>query len=71
MFAKVGTGMLWNLFSLILLLLRLASLTHENPQRRKIVLGMRPVGCKDQPILICVFVEISHSCNFCDSYYGC
>ena len=32
--------------SLILLPLRLESLKHKNPQRRKIIHGMRPVGCK-------------------------
>ena len=54
--------------SVILLPLRPASLMHKNPQRRKIIHGMRPVGCKDQSIEH-VFVEISHSCNFCGSYY--
>ena len=35
---------------------------------------MRPEGCKDRLIdrsELCVFVEISHLCNFCGSYYGC
>ena len=32
----------------ILLPLRPASLTHKNPQRRKIIHGMRPVGHKDR-----------------------
>ena len=31
----------------ILLPLRPASLTHKNPQGRKIVHGTRPVGCKE------------------------
>ena len=34
----------------ILLPLRPASLTHKNPQRHKIIHGMHPVGCEDQPI---------------------
>ena len=33
--------------SVILLPLRPASLTHKNPQRRKIIRGMRPVGRKE------------------------
>ena len=40
-------------FSVILLPLRPASLTHKNPhrgQRRKIIHGMSPVGCKDRSI---------------------
>ena len=32
--------------SLILLPLCLESLMHKNPQRRKTIHGMRPVGCK-------------------------
>ena len=32
----------------ILVALRPASLTHKNPQRRKIFHGMRPVGQKDR-----------------------
>ena len=36
--------------AVILLLLRAASLTNKNPQRRKIIHGMRPVGCKDRLI---------------------
>ena len=46
----------------ILVALRPASLTHKNPQRRKIFHGMRPVGRKDRSnrsIWTCVFVEIS------------
>ena len=53
---------------MILLPLHSASLMHKNPQRRKIIHGMRPVGCEDQSIEH-VFVEISRSCNFCGSYY--
>ena len=34
----------------ILLPLRPASLTHKNPQRSKIIHGMRPIGYKDQSI---------------------
>ena len=36
--------------SVILSPLRPASLTHKNPQRRKIVHGMRPLGLKDRSI---------------------
>ena len=36
--------------SAILLPLCPASLTHKNPQRRKIICGMRPVGRKDRLI---------------------
>ena len=36
--------------AVILLPLRPASLTYKNPQRRKIVHGMRPVGHKEQSI---------------------
>ena len=46
-----------------------ASLTHKNPQRNKIIYGMRPVGPKERSKR--VFVEISLSCKFCGSYYGC
>ena len=53
---------------MILLPLHSASLMHKNPQRRKIIHGMCPVGCEDQSIEH-VFVEISRSCNFCGSYY--
>ena len=35
---------------MILLPLRLASLTHKNPKRRKIICGMGPVGRKDRLI---------------------
>ena len=38
------------IFTLILLPLCPASLTHKNPQRRKIVHGMRPVGRKERSI---------------------
>ena len=44
--------------SAILLPLCPASLTHKNPQRRKIICGMRPVGRKDRLIdLKTFFVE--------------
>ena len=33
---------------MILLPLRPASLTHKNPQRRKIIHGMRPAGRKER-----------------------
>ena len=58
--------------AVILLPLRPVSLTNKYPQKRKINHGMCPVGRRDQLIdlNICVFVEISHSCNFCGSYYG-
>ena len=36
--------------AVILLALRPATLTHKNPQRRKIICGMRPVGRKDRSI---------------------
>ena len=39
----IGT---FNLTALILLPLRPASVMHKNPQRHKIIHGMRPVGCK-------------------------
>ena len=38
------------LFAVILLLLSPASLMHKNPQRRKIIHGMRPVGRKNRSI---------------------
>ena len=34
-------------FSVILLPLHPASLTHKNPQRHKIIHGMGPIGCKE------------------------
>ena len=38
-------------FPLVILLpLRPASLAHKNPQRRKLIHGMRPVGGKDRSI---------------------
>ena len=36
--------------AVILLPLRAASLTNKNPQRHKIIHGMRPVRCKDRLI---------------------
>ena len=51
------------LFAVILLPLCPTSLTHRNPQRRKTIQRFN-----DR--ITCVFVEISHSCNFCGSYYG-
>ena len=58
--------------SVILLPLRLASLTHKNPQRCKITHRMRPIGRKHRLIdLDMFFVEISSLLNFCGSYYGC
>ena len=36
--------------TVILLPLRPVSLTHKNPQRRKIIHGTRPVGRKDRSI---------------------
>ena len=60
-------------FPLVILLpLRPASPAHKNPQRRKIIHGMRPVGGKDRSIdQNNCFVEIICSCNYCGSYYGC
>ena len=55
---------------MILLPLRPASLTHKNPVRREVILGMRLVGRKDRSIDPFVFVEISCSCNSCGSHYG-
>ena len=48
------------------------SLMHKNPQRRKIIHGMCPVGCIDRfvDLKMCI-VEIYHSCDFCGSFYGC
>ena len=40
----------------ILLPLRPGSLKHKNPQRRKIICGMRPVGCKDRLIVLKMFL---------------
>ena len=51
------------LFAVILLPLCPASLMHRNPQRLKTIQRLI-----DR--ITCVFVEISHSCNFCGSYYG-
>ena len=48
----------------ILLPLRPASLTHKNPQRHKIIHGMRPVGCKEWSIWR-FFGRISCLCDFC------
>ena len=56
---------------MILLPLRPASLTHKNPVRREIILGMRPVGRKDRSIDPFVFVEISCSGNSGGSHYRC
>ena len=58
----------------ILLPLRPASQMHKNPQRRKMILGMCPVGCKDRLIdlNVCICKKIiSCSCNFCGSHHGC
>ena len=38
------------LFAVILLPLSPASLMHKNPQRRKVIHGMRPVGRKNRSI---------------------
>ena len=53
---SVGTGLnntLWDVVigtvrAPILLPLRPASVMHKNPQRHKIIHGMRPVGCKER-----------------------
>ena len=42
-------------FSVILLPLRPASLTHKNPPKRKIIHGMRSVGRKEQSIDLKIF----------------
>ena len=48
------------------------SLKHKNPQRCTQIHGMHTVGCNDgSSDLTCVLVEISNSCNFFGSYYGC
>ena len=41
----------------ILLPLRPASLIHKNPQRRKMIHSMCPVGCKDRSLdlNVCIF----------------
>ena len=44
--------------AVILLPLHVASLKHQNPQRRKIIHGMRPIGRKE-------FGRVSCSCDFC------
>ena len=54
---------------ILLIPLHAVSLTIKNPQRRKINHGM----CRKDQLIdlsICIFAEISRSCNFCDSYYG-
>ena len=62
----------WNFGSNGKLFLPPASLAHKNPQRSKIIHGMRPVGCKDRYIdLNMCICRISHSCDFCGCYYGC
>ena len=56
----------------ILLPLHPVSLKHKNPQRSKQIHGMHTVGCNDgSSDLTGVLVEISNSCNFFGSYYGC
>ena len=56
------------MFTVILLPLRIASLTRK-------IHGMHPVVCKDRSIdrsiLTCVFVEITRLCHFCGDYNGC
>ena len=42
------------IFSVILLPLRPASLTHKNPKRRKIICGMRPVRTQRREHPVCV-----------------
>ena len=54
--------------ALILLPLHLALLMHKNPQTRKVIHGMHPIGCKDWLIDLNMCIC---SCNFCGSYYGC
>ena len=48
----------------ILLPLRPRSLTHKNPQRRKIICGMRPVGGNDRSIDRSEDVFVQY--NICD-----
>ena len=58
----------------ILVLLRPASPTYKNPQRGKIIDGMRPVGSKDWSIELNVCIICRNiwpfSRNFCDGYCG-
>ena len=51
--------------TVILLPLGPASLTHKNPQRRKIIHGMRPAGHKERSIDLKMFGRISRSLYFC------
>ena len=53
--------------SLILLPLCPASLTHENPQRRKIIHGMRPVGRKERSMNLKILLW---NILFQDAYYS-
>ena len=45
-----GSSLRSNPLSVILLPLRPASLRQKNPPRRKMIHGMRPIGCKEQSI---------------------
>ena len=45
-----GSSLRSNPLTVILLPLRPASLTQKNPPRRKMIHGMRPIGCKEQSI---------------------
>ena len=54
--------------ALILLPLHRVLLMHNNPQTRKVIHGMHPIGCKDWLIDLKMCIC---SRNFCGSYYGC
>ena len=41
------------------------SLTHKNPQRHKIICGIRPVRRKDRLINLKLFLRIPCLCDFC------
>ena len=67
---------LFSLINIIVIMILLprhpVSLKHKNPQRCKQIHGMHTIGCNDgSSHLTGVLVEISNSCNFCGSYYGC
>ena len=56
----------------ILLPLHPVFLKHKHSQRCNLIHGMHTIGCNDgSSDLTGVLVEISNSCNFFGSYYGC
>ena len=55
-YVYITTGLKFKIYTVILLPLGPASLMHKNPQRRKIIHGIRPSGGKERSIDLMIFL---------------